>query len=57
MGAGNSVEVPGGGTEGYHVLRVSLFLFHHSIINICGQRMPKEKSVCGYIGMNTKLNN
>lgn len=25
MGAGNSIEVPGGGTEGYHVLRVSLF--------------------------------
>lgn len=23
MGAGNSVEIPGGGTEGYHVLRVS----------------------------------
>lgn len=23
MGNGNSVEVPGGGTEGYHVLRVS----------------------------------
>lgn len=23
MGAGSSVEVPGGGTEGYHVLRVS----------------------------------
>lgn len=23
MGAANSVEVPGGGTEGYHVLRVS----------------------------------
>lgn len=22
MGAGSSVEVPGGGTEGYHVLRV-----------------------------------
>ena len=22
MGAGQSVEVPGGGTEGYHVLRV-----------------------------------
>lgn len=24
MGAANSVEVPGGGTEGYHVLRVSI---------------------------------
>lgn len=24
MGAGSSVEVPGGGTEGYHVLRVSI---------------------------------
>jgi len=23
MGAGNSVEIPGGGSEGYHVLRVS----------------------------------
>lgn len=23
MGAGSSIEVPGGGTEGYHVLRVS----------------------------------
>lgn len=23
MGAANSVEIPGGGTEGYHVLRVS----------------------------------
>jgi hypothetical protein len=22
MGAGQSVEIPGGGTEGYHVLRV-----------------------------------
>lgn len=22
MGAGSSIEVPGGGTEGYHVLRV-----------------------------------
>lgn len=26
MGAANSVEVPGGGTEGYHVLRVSIFI-------------------------------
>lgn len=25
MGAANSVEIPGGGTEGYHVLRVSSF--------------------------------
>lgn len=25
MGAGSSVEVPGGGTEGYHVLRVSKY--------------------------------
>lgn len=24
MGAGQSIEVPGGGTEGYHVLRVRL---------------------------------
>lgn len=24
MGAGSSVEVPGGGTEGYHVLRVRI---------------------------------
>ena len=24
MGAGNSVEIPGGGSEGYHVLRVSI---------------------------------
>ena len=27
MGASNSVEIPGGGTEGYHVLRVSRFPF------------------------------
>lgn len=27
MGAANSVEVPGGGTEGYHVLRVSTSIF------------------------------
>lgn len=27
MGAGNSIEVPGGGTEGYHVLRVSSLNF------------------------------
>ena len=24
MGAGSSSEIPGGGTEGYHVLRVSI---------------------------------
>lgn len=24
MGAGPSVEIPGGGTEGYHVLRVKI---------------------------------
>lgn len=26
MGSSQSVEIPGGGTEGYHVLRVSEFL-------------------------------
>lgn len=31
MGAGSSVEVPGGGTEGYHVLRVSKY---HSKIHL-----------------------
>lgn len=25
MGAGSSAEVPGGGSEGYHVLRVNIF--------------------------------
>lgn len=38
MGSGQSVDIPGGGTEGYHVLRVSVnqlqnkeinFLTHH----------------------------
>lgn len=26
MGGSQSVEIPGGGSEGYHVLRVSVFL-------------------------------
>lgn len=26
MGGAQSVEIPGGGSEGYHVLRVSVFL-------------------------------
>jgi hypothetical protein len=26
MGGSQSVEIPGGGTEGYHVLRVSEFI-------------------------------
>lgn len=39
MGAGNSVEIPGGGTEGYHVLRVSIRAIHekcHLIENPIG---------------------
>ena len=31
MGGAMSIEVPGGGTEGYHVLRVSVIIYLHSI--------------------------
>jgi len=32
MGAGSSTEVPGGGSEGYHVLRVIIFILNAFII-------------------------
>lgn len=34
MGAANSVEVPGGGTEGYHVLRVSTSIVFYILLAI-----------------------
>lgn len=41
MGAGSSVEVPGGGTEGYHVLRVRkhyiICIFNFFFFLKCGQ--------------------
>lgn len=34
MGAGSSVEVPGGGSEGYHVLRVSEIIVKCQLVSI-----------------------
>lgn len=35
MGASQSVDIPGGGTEGYHVLRVSRFSYVSTETNFC----------------------
>lgn len=31
MGGSQSVEIPGGGSEGYHVLRVRIFALCHEL--------------------------
>ena len=40
MGAGNSVEIPGGGSEGYHVLRVSM----NESNSISWSKQPERKN-------------
>lgn len=43
MGAGSSVEVPGGGTEGYHVLRVSNSSLSNMLQNLHENRKKLQK--------------
>uniref|UniRef100_A0A915L4R4 PDZ GRASP-type domain-containing protein n=1 Tax=Romanomermis culicivorax TaxID=13658 RepID=A0A915L4R4_ROMCU len=54
MGSGQSVEIPGGGTEGYHVLRVQenspgqragLEAFFDFIVAVGNQRLDKDNDV------------
>ena len=35
MGSSQSVEIPGGGTEGYHVLKVRLLANPYNLVSCC----------------------
>jgi len=50
MGGGQSIPIPGGGTEGYHVLRVcSVNLFNGQFIASQKSRKTDHKYILKYI--------